>query len=162
MQYHSNDQTQSRTGQSSPLSCVVGGCGPLTRDAASAKVNNAICTIDGFAKVVICEFPSHASMMAAVRNQKAILSMEGLWMSPDRPLEDRLKYQRLYKVKRGSLEAPKRLGDDIVVDKPLNKIFAVSGDNLVEIFHVPLAGEITWSDSIQPHVRAHVAQVLKE
>ena len=113
-------------------------------------------------KAVVCEFSSHASMMAAVRNQKAILSMEGLWMSPDRPLEDCLKYQRLFKVKRGIIEATKRPGDEIVVDKPLRKIFAVSGDNLVEICHVPFVGEITWSDSIQPHVRAHVAQVLGE
>ena len=83
-------------------------------------------------------------------------------MSPERPLEDRLKYQRLFNVKRGIIEATKRPGDEIVVDKSPRKIFAVSSDNLVEICHVPLVGEITWSYSIQPHVRAHVSQVLGE
>ena len=73
--------------------------------------------------------------------------------------QDSLKYQRLYKVKRDIIEATKRLGDEIVIDKPP---CAVSGNHLVEICHVLLAGEITWSDSIQPHVRAHVAQVLGE
>ena len=64
-------------------------------------------------------------------------------MFPDRPLEDRLKYQRLFKVKHAIIEATKRPGDEIVVDKLPRKIFAVSNDNLVEICHVPLAGEMT-------------------
>ena len=98
--------------------------------------------------------------MAAVRNQKAIVSMESLWMSPDKPLEDRLKYQRLFKVKRGIIETTQRQCDEIVINKPPHKIFAVSGDHLVEICHAPFVGEITWFDYMQNHDRAHIAQVL--
>ena len=78
-------------------------------------------------------------------------------MSPDRPLEDRLKQQRLLKVKRRIIEASKRAGDEIIVNKPRREIFAVSADNLVEICRVLLAGEITQSDSIQRLVRAYIA-----
>ena len=81
-------------------------------------------------------------------------------MSPDRPLEDRLKQQRLLKVKRRIIEASKRQGDEIIVDKPPRKIFAVSGDNHVKICYVPLAGQIAWSDFAKIHVRAHVVQIL--
>ena len=83
-------------------------------------------------------------------------------MAPDRTLEDRLKYQRLFKAKRGIIEATQRPGAEIIVDKPPRKIFATSGETLVEICHVPLAGDIVWSDSISAHVRSHVAQVLGE
>ena len=68
----------------------------------------------------------------------------------------------LYKVKRRIIKATKRPGDEIAVDKPPRVIFVVSGDYLVEICHVPLVGEITWSDFIQLHVRAHITQVLGE
>ena len=79
VQYHSNKQTQPRAGQSSSQFCDVGGFGPLSREAASAKVNSAIGLIDGFVKVVVdrigavpkvvvCEFSSYASMMAPVTN----------------------------------------------------------------------------------------------
>ena len=54
-------------------------------------------------------------MIVAVRNHRAILFMEGLWMSLENPLEDCLKYQRLFKVKRGNIEAMKRPGDEIVL-----------------------------------------------
>ena len=69
-------------------------------------------------------------------------------MSPDRLLEYRLKYQRLFTVKRTIIQVIKRLGDEIDNDILRRKIFEVSSDNLVEICHVPLASEITWSDSI--------------
>ena len=83
-------------------------------------------------------------------------------MSPDKPLEDRLKYQRLFKVKRGIIETTKRQCDEIVINKPPRKIFVVSGDNLVEICHAPFVGEIIWFDYIQNHGRAHIAQFLRE
>ena len=89
-------------------------------------MNSAVGTSDGFVKnvvdrigailkVVVCEFSSHASMTAAVTNEKAIISMGGLWLSLDTLLEHRLKYQRLFKVKRGNIEAMKRPGDEIAL-----------------------------------------------
>ena len=60
------------------------------------------------------------------------------------------------------IEASNRPGDKICADKPPRNIFATSGSNLVEICHVPIAGEMTWSDAIQPHVRSHIAEVLGE
>ena len=113
-------------------------------------------------KVVLCEFSSYTSMMAAVRTQKNIASMDGLWLALDRFLIDRMKYRRLFKVKRNIIELTNCLIDEIVIARPLRKIFATSGPNLVEICHVLIASEMNWFDSFQNHVRSHIGEVLGE
>ena len=75
---------------------------------------------------------------------------------------NRITYQPFFKVTRGIADTTKRPGDEFVVDKAPRNIFAVSGSNLVEICHAPIAGEIDWSDAIQLHVRSRVAEVLGE
>ena len=145
----------------------------LTREVSIAKAKGAVAGLDGFVKVVLdgigafpkvglCKFSSHSSMMAAARTKKSIASMEGFWMAPDRSLEDRMEYQRLFKEKRGIIEATNRPGYEIVVDKLPRQIFAFSGLRLVEICHSPMAGEMNWSDAIRLHVRSHVAEVFGE
>ena len=128
--------------------CVVGGFGLLTRDGAISKVKDSLARCAGFVrvleercaqvpKVIVCEFGTHAQMMSLVRGQKTNPHLQRLWVSPDRPFEDRIKFQRLFKAKRGIIEATKCDGDSIVVDKPSRKIYSVSGAYLAEVCHCP-------------------------
>ena len=152
---------------------VVGGFGSLTRDAALAKVAAALAQTPGFVrvieercgqvpKVVVCDFTNHNSMMDAVRNQKSNELLNGMWMAPDRTLAERQEYQRLFTVKRGIVEITKRAPESVIVHKPSRKLFSPSGENLIEIRHVPKYGSIEWADSIQSHVREHIAAMAPE
>ena len=50
----------------------------------------------------------------------------------------------------------------VIVHKPSRKLFSPSGENLIEICHVPKHGSIEWADSIQSHVREHIAAMAPE
>ena len=95
--------------------CDLGGFGLLTHEAALANVQEAVSSIDGFSsivvdrvgnvpKVVLCNFTSYSTMIAAVKTHKSIESVHGLRMAPDRSWEDRQKFKRIVKVKRGLIE----------------------------------------------------------
>ena len=108
------------------------------------------------------EFGTYAQIMSLVRGSKINPHLQGLWVSPDRLFEDRIKFQRLFKAKRGIIKATKCDGDSIVVDKPSRKIYSVSGASLAEVCHVPQVGTIVWADSMREHVRSHVAGIYGE
>ena len=78
VQYYSNGQTQSRSGQYSWLFRVVDSFGQLICEDTAATNSSAVGFIHGFEQVVAdrievfremfdCELSSHASMMVAVR-----------------------------------------------------------------------------------------------